>query len=176
MGCELLTLGFSALPVIRAFRNQHESLRDLASLNGSSPFEHQLNCTATALGRSPAEVQRLVMLWMFDKPCKWIRLFRRRPLLNEIESYRTQGGKTALVSDYPATTKLAALGAQDLFDTVVASGEPNGPPRLKPDPAGYLAAAQRLGIPPEHCLVIGDRPDADGAAAQAAGMAFRRIV
>jgi HAD superfamily hydrolase (TIGR01509 family) len=80
-----------------------------------------------------------------------------------------------LVSDYPALKKLHALGHANLFDTVVASGEAEGPRRLKPHPDGYLAAASRLGIEPEHCLVIGDRIDADGKAAEAAGMQFRLV-
>ncbi|MCB9916751.1 MAG: HAD hydrolase-like protein, partial [Planctomycetes bacterium] len=42
-------------------------------------------------------------------------------------------------------------------------------------PDGYLEAARRLGVAPAECLVVGDRDDADGAAARAAGMAFRRI-
>jgi HAD superfamily hydrolase (TIGR01509 family) len=46
---------------------------------------------------------------------------------------------------------------------------------LKPDPEGYLLAARTLGVEPAQCLVIGDRLDADGAAAQAAGMAFQHI-
>src|SRR5690606_40516027 len=52
-------------------------------------------------------------------------------------------------------------------------GESGGPSALKPAPDGYLKAALSLGVSPEHCLVIGDRDDADGAAARAAGMAFR---
>ena len=83
------------------------------------------------------------------------------------------GGRTAVVSDYPARKKLAALGEPELFEVVVASGEPGGPKRLKPDPEGYLRAAEALGVRPERCLVIGDRDDADGAAARAAGMQFR---
>jgi FMN phosphatase YigB (HAD superfamily) len=39
-----------------------------------------------------------------------------------------------------------------------------------------LRAAERLGVPAAHCLVLGDRLDADALAAQAAGMAFRRIL
>ena len=71
--------------------------------------------------------------------------------------------------------KLDALGAGDLFDCVVASGEPGGPELLKPHPDGMLKAARALGELPEACLVIGDRTDADGEAARRAGMAFRLI-
>ena len=64
---------------------------------------------------------------------------------------------------------------QDLFDVVVANGEEGGAPRLKPWPDGYQSAAERLGIAPERCLVVGDRQDADGAAAELAGMEFRLV-
>ena len=41
--------------------------------------------------------------------------------------------------------------------------------RGKPDPEGYLAAAKRLGVTPDACIVIEDAP-AGLAAARAAGM------
>jgi HAD superfamily hydrolase (TIGR01509 family) len=62
-----------------------------------------------------------------------------------------------------------------LFDRVVACGEPGGPNKLKPAPDGFLLAAKVLGVEPNRCLVIGDRTDADGAAAKASGMEFRLI-
>ncbi len=92
-----------------------------------------------------------------------------------IRDFRGRGGRTALVSDYPARDKLRAIGSLELFEVVVASGEPGGPLRLKPDPSGMLRAAEALGVAPAECLVIGDREDADGAAARAAGMTFRRV-
>ena len=64
---------------------------------------------------------------------------------------------------------------QGEFDVVVSNGEHPDLKRLKPAPDGMLLAAAELGVLPEHCLVIGDRDDADGAAARAAGMAFRLI-
>ena len=70
---------------------------------------------------------------------------------------------------------LRMQGVRELFDVVVASGEPGGPSRLKPHPGGMLKAADALGVAPRDCLVIGDREDADGVAAQAAGMAFRLV-
>jgi len=42
-------------------------------------------------------------------------------------------------------------------------------PRGKPDPAGYLLAAERLGLPPRECLAIEDSP-AGVRAARGAGM------
>lgn len=183
MALELLLGGWTAIPTLRRFRRCHEELRGLGktlppSTQLLSPFEHQLTLTATALAQPVEHVAQTVETWMMERPRKWIRCFRRRELLREIATYQQQGGLVALVSDYPLRTKLRALdGVSQVprFDVIVASGERDGPTSLKPAPDGYLAAAQALNIPPQACLVIGDRADADGAAAKAAGMDFRHI-
>jgi HAD superfamily hydrolase (TIGR01549 family) len=171
MAAELAVFGARSLVLLRRFRNEHEKLRRL-ELEGD-PFRIQIARTAEALGRSEREIETVVRSWMIERPARWLGLFRRKSLLAEIESFRSRGGRTALVSDYPARQKLAALGARELFDVVVASGEPGGPLRLKPHPNGMLRAAEALAVAPARCLVIGDRDDADGLAARAAGMAFR---
>jgi FMN phosphatase YigB (HAD superfamily) len=175
MAAELALGGWSALAVLRRFRQEHERLRRELVDPVPSPYALQLDRTAEALGRPRAEVEQLIEKWMIERPGKWLRRARRSGLLSEIADYRRGGGRTALVSDYPAKRKLAALGADTLFDVVVANGEPGGPGRLKPWPDGLLQAAAELGVPAERCLVLGDRDDADGAAARAAKMGFRRV-
>jgi HAD superfamily hydrolase (TIGR01549 family) len=179
MAGELLLGGWGAIGTLRRFRLEHERLRheQAAGLDGvdDDPFTVQLRRTAEALAVEATVVEARVREWMLERPGKWLRRAQRTALLQEIAAFRAAGGRTALVSDYPARAKLRALGVESLFEVVVASGEPNGPKRLKPHPQGYLRAAALLGVDPEHCLVIGDRDDADGAAAQAAKMAFRRI-
>ena len=61
---------------------------------------------------------------------------------------------------------LRALDISDLFDVVVSRWEVD---RGKPDPDIFLAAAERLGMLPAHCLVLEDAPPGI-AAAHAAGM------
>jgi HAD superfamily hydrolase (TIGR01509 family) len=175
MAAELGLFGLHKAARLRRFRHEHERLRAEASAPDGDPFREQLERTARGLGLPTAELEADVRSWMVERPARYLRWFRRSSLLAEVAAFREQGGRTALVSDYPAIRKLDALGARDLFEVVVASGEPNGPGRLKPAPDGYLRAARALGVAPEYCLVVGDREDADGAAARAAGMAFRRI-
>lgn len=178
MGLSLLTFGVPHLAALRRFRQEHEALRqeqaDAPDLTFSpSPFAVQLERTAEALGQKVSSLERIVQSWMFDRPGPWLRLSKNKSLLAEIRNFRGQGGKTALVSDYPASRKLQAMGIAELFDLVVANGETAGLVRLKPAPDAYLLAASELELPPHDCLVIGDREDADGEAARRAGMAFR---
>jgi len=177
MAAELLLLGWGAVATLRTFRHAHEALRATPSTTALelSPFQRQLEHAAAELGRPAGDVERVVREWMFERPLKWVARSKRRKLLGALGGFRARGGKTALVSDYPAQGKLAALGALELFELVVSNGEPGGPSQLKPDPEGYLSAASRLGVAPAQCLVIGDRDDADGAAARAAGMGFQLI-
>lgn len=181
MAVELVLFGRSAIKILRQFRHEHEAMREeqnagraLATAH-ESPFAAQLARTSEKLNLPVANVESAVRSWMIERPGKWISRFPRRALLAELRGFKDRGGRTALVSDYPAARKVEALGVRSLFDEVVANGEANGPRRLKPDPEGYLRAAELLGVQPARCLVIGDRDDADGAAARAANMSFRLV-
>ena len=175
MAAELMLFGLGDLSAIRAFRSEHEALREEGGEYSPSPFREQLERAAKSLGVSADALEPRVAEWMQQRPCKWIRRFARGPLIEELRAFRAKGGKTALVSDYPGSLKLEALGLARDFDAVVCNGEAGGPARLKPAPDGYLLAAERLGCEPEACLVIGDRDDADGEAARRGKMDFRKI-
>ncbi len=61
-------------------------------------------------------------------------------------------------------TLLDALGISDAFDALVAEEDAE---RGKPDPQGFLVAAERLGERPEDCVVIEDAPGGVEAAKRA---------
>ena len=63
----------------------------------------------------------------------------------------------------PTLRHLQAAGLP-LPDVLVAAEDT---PRGKPDPAGYLLAAQRLGVPPDDCIAVEDTPAGVRAAADA---------
>jgi HAD superfamily hydrolase (TIGR01509 family) len=175
MAAYLVTAGPRAFRIVARFRKEHEAMRVAMLECEPSPFEEQISRTSRALGIDRAEVAATVTRVMFEQPLVWLRRLKRHDLLREIATFREDGGRTAIVSDYPVKAKVEALDVGSLFDRVVACGEPDGPKRLKPAPDGYLLAAKVLGVEPTRCLVIGDRIDADGAAAKAAGMEFRHI-
>ena len=175
MALELVFAGPRRIAVISAFRSAHEHIRRSSFHDEGSPFAAQLAIAQQQTGEHADFIRATIDSWMFERPGKWIALFRRRRLIREISRYVEQGGKCALVSDYPASKKLRALGCEALFSAVVANGEPGGPNQLKPVPEGYLLAARTLGVVPRECLVIGDRSDADGEAARRANMSFRKV-
>src|SRR5690242_7190621 len=101
MAAELLTTGRDAIRALQQFRRHHERLRE-NPVEAPDQYRIQLERTAESLCLSPEALSEVVMEWMHDRPGRWIRLFRRRSLLDEIAQHRARGGKTALVSDYPA--------------------------------------------------------------------------
>ncbi|HVZ93476.1 MAG TPA: HAD family phosphatase [Phycisphaerales bacterium] len=89
--------------------------------------------------------------------------------LNLIRAASAAGLPLAVCSaafEHEIRAVLGHLAITNHFRTIVAFDHV---PRAKPDPAGYLLAAQRLGIPPSDCIAIEDSPRGV-TAARAAGM------
>ena len=81
-----------------------------------------------------------------------------------------RGLRLAVVSNWDVGLHghLARLELEGLFDAVVTSAEAGAP---KPDPAVFLLALERLGVPPRHAAHVGDS-QADEEGARAAGVRF----
>jgi putative hydrolase of the HAD superfamily len=71
--------------------------------------------------------------------------------------------------------KVAATGLGPLFGAVVVTDRLGGREARKPRPGGLLAVAERLGVPADRMLVIGDRPAKDVAVAAAVGARAIRV-
>jgi beta-phosphoglucomutase len=104
------------------------------------------------------------------------RLLRERGLeaapgaFDWLARLRAAGWKQALASSAPRPNIDAVFEALSLgrfLDAVVSADEVG---RGKPDPAIFLEAARRLGLPPRRCVVVEDAP-AGLEAARRAGMA-----
>lgn len=131
---------------------------------------------ADAIHTSPQNAQQwynkrymplMVRLIGKDHPTgKWVLPF--------IEECKAKGIKTVVLSDYGyAYEKLQALGiSPTLFDWVISAPELGG---LKPAPELLYKVAEKIGIPPEQCLVIGDRDDTDGELARQTKAQFYKM-
>lgn len=134
---------------------------------------HVFDTALAAFGISAeaALVQDLVSLYRAHRPR--IALYPgARELLARL---RRAGFRTGLVTDglpIMQRRKVEALDLERAVDAVVYSWELDAP---KPDPAGFLAALARLGARPADCVVVGDNPHHDMAAARAIGARAIRV-
>ena len=157
------------LNILRPYRAAQERLRAERVLpNGEDP---QAVLVARGLSLPLNEVNDVVRRWMRQAPLPYVRLCRRRGLLRRIRRWRELGVPMAVYSDYPPQDKLRRLGLDFLLDTALCSQDAEAR-AFKPNPRGFLAAAQRLGLPPEELVYVGDRVDVDLRGAEAAGMGW----
>jgi HAD superfamily hydrolase (TIGR01509 family) len=99
-----------------------------------------------------------------------------KPVAEVVEHVEAKYGKIPLGVVSGSTREsvvnsLTTIGLLDRFNTIVASEDYT---RSKPAPDAFLLAAERLGVPPESCLVFEDA-DIGIQAATAAGMASVRV-
>lgn len=151
-----------ALRTLRTFRHVREELGNAPDV---SFLEAQYARTASRHNMTPQEVQSLATEWMEQRPLPLLAACRYAGVEELFAALRAQGKHIAVFSDYPALDKLEALGLR--ADSVVCATDATIG-RLKPDPAGLHEILRMSGAAPERAVMIGDRPDRDGAAARAA--------
>lgn len=84
--------------------------------------------------------------------------------------------QVGLLTDGPARagrSKLRALGWSDHFDAAVVTGEVGAD---KPDPRGFEVVCERLAVPPDEAVYVGDDPELDVAGAVDAGLAVVQVL
>ncbi len=86
-----------------------------------------------------------------------------------LENLRAAGFTLGVISNRSAsfTAELASLGLEQYFSLAIAAGEVNC---WKPEPEIFWHALERLGIPPQEAVYVGDNFYADIIGAQNAGM------
>ena len=85
-----------------------------------------------------------------------------------VERLRRDGWRQAIASSAPRANvdvMLAAVGIASRIDAVVSAEDVRAG---KPDPEVFLTAAERLGVPPERCIVVEDAAAGIEAARRAA--------
>jgi putative hydrolase of the HAD superfamily len=141
-------------------------------------FRHKWAELAKHLGHPPTSTGTMVALG-FDL-AEWIAwrdarvrpedvLTRDEPLRAFLEQLRSRYVLAIVTNNSVemAHRTLRAIGIDDLFDHVFTVQDMG---LIKPDPEIYRRAAEAMGVPPQQCLSVGDRPHIDLAPAAAAGM------
>lgn len=153
------------LRVIKAYRQLREQLAEAEA----EQFESQLlAATAASTGVPAPKIAAIVAEWMETRPLAYLRSCRY-PGLDTLFAGLKQSGKViGILSDYPAHAKLGALGLA--ADHVVSAPEARVG-RLKPHPKGLQVLMEDAGFGAAQTLLIGDRVERDGYAAERAGAA-----
>lgn len=92
--------------------------------------------------------------------------------LDVVRAVRDMGLRTAVNTNRPCTCDmfepdLPYFGLDGLFDVIVCSGDTGF---VKPHPSTFHLVLEKLGVPPEAALMIGDSCERDCAPAKALGM------
>jgi HAD superfamily hydrolase (TIGR01549 family) len=173
MAVELMTIVFrrplragQTWRTLAAYRKTQERLR-CQSMTGVARM--QLHVAAERAGLTAEQVEAIVNEWMFERPLKYLRWCRASGLFDLLAFLDRRGLNLGVLSDYPAETKLQALGLAGRFSVVLSSSDPDVG-AFKPNPRGFLLASERWHVDPSEVLVVGDRVEVDARGAAAAGM------
>ena len=160
----LSTRSARTIRVLSAYRRVRERLGD----EEQDQFEATLlKQTATLTQVAPEAVSDLVTEWLIKRPLPYLSNAMVRGTADLFLGARSRGRKIAVLSDYPATAKLGAMGLT--ADHIVSACDP-AIQRLKPDPRGLFACMELAGSTSSSTLMIGDRVDRDGLMAKRAGV------
>ncbi len=135
----------------------------------NSLSEEQIRRACRSSGISESIMACHVSTWMEQAPLDLLAPAMRDGVLELLQDAKNRSVRLAVWSDYPAMSKLKAMGLDLMFDAVI-SAQSNEVQRFKPDPRGMEILLDRLGVNRNQALYIGDRLEVDGVAATRAGV------
>lgn len=119
---------------------------------------------------SAEEAQKIIIHWMHKKPLQYLREFRDERAAAMIEQLKKEGKHVVVYSDYPTEEKLKALEIN--VDNSFFPGH-HGIGCLKPNPKGLEYIIAYYQVDKSKVIMIGDRLEKDGKAAEAAGINYK---
>ena len=163
VGYTLASRSLETLRTLRLYRKIRETMGE-QEVDG---FDRVLIArTAREAGAEQAKVQSLVREWMEQRPLAHIRACRYPQVAELFAALKSRNKIIGIFSDYPAVEKLRAM---DLKADIVVSAADVG--ILKPNPRGLAVIMTAAGVGPQETILIGDRIERDGEAAQRIGAA-----
>ena len=159
--------GMRTARILAAYRQAQEDMRADTAVGDLT--EVQLLAASARTGVDLAEVARCVTRWMDVAPLALLPRCAEHDLVESLDLLRSWGLRLAVLSDYPAHAKLAALGIADHFDHVLCAQDADIG-RFKPHPRGLEVALQRLELDAAEVLYVGDRSEVDAVSAAAANI------
>jgi FMN phosphatase YigB (HAD superfamily) len=151
--------------LIYHYRRAQEHLRRCPEPSAGT----QLRLSCEWSGMPPSEAAIAIARWMDDVPLPLLARCLRPCIVDLLQAARSRGIRLGLLSDYPATRKLQAMGLDKYF-SVVLSAQDIRVGAFKPSPRGLTLMLEELGVEPARAVYVGDRPFVDGETARRAGV------
>jgi putative hydrolase of the HAD superfamily len=153
-----------------AFTKTRHRLRQTAAVAGETSFYdlQALTCAKELGARDGDAVKTAIARQVYGTVEKYFDGIRPYPHVKEALCAMKNGGvRLAVLSDFPLGRKLEILRLSGMWDAELCSEEIGA---LKPHPLPFLRLAERLDLPPERILYVGNNPKYDVAGAKNAGM------
>lgn len=151
------------LLILKKYRQVREHFQNAES---ASIEDTIYNETAALTHTSPVIVRKIIKKWIYDKPLFKLPLYKDHTAAGFMQSLRNKYILTVVYSDYPVKDKLNVL---DIHPDYYFSGDNININCLKPNPKGIRYIINLFGILPEDILIVGDRMEKDGKAADSIG-------
>lgn len=168
----MLAACFPFWRTLRVGRAVREELRGRIFVDGAALLDEEARVAAERLERDPASTKSQLHALFNVRLARVLAKTGPRPALRaQLQRLCDDGVAIAVISDRGhVQAKLEALGLADLPWRALVSADDEGV--LKPSPVLWQRCAARCGVDVAAMLHVGDRDDADGAGARAAGCGF----
>jgi putative hydrolase of the HAD superfamily len=153
---------------IGCFRRVREELRSFGEPEGCLAKLQYIEA-AKQIGEEPEAMERVVSEWLYQRPLKYLRFWRRPGIEAFLSMLEQKGIQVGVFSDYPVIDRLRALDLLERISLALCATDP-AINAFKPHPKGFLRACAIWRLCPEEVLYVGDRPEVDAVGAAAAGM------
>ena len=159
------------LLVIKRYRQIREHWEQYESGEASAQTldEKQYTAVAAKTGTTPERVKTAVRFFMHEMPLQVLLPYRDEILKDFIDVLHEKKKTVVIYSDYPVEAKLACLGIT--ADACYTSGDACIG-CMKPDPKGLKVILNALGCDCADAVMVGDRYEKDGLAAERNGVDY----
>jgi len=171
LNIRILPFAFREWNLLSAFGKTREIIRqeqEKGFLPQGDFYEYQAEITAKLLSVHPGQLKEKIERLIYRG---WEPLFKNVKLFKGVhetlDTLKKSGLKLGLLSDFPPETKLEYLGVAGYWDAVHCSERCNA---LKPHPMSFLEIAEKMSLPPEKILYVGNSHRYDVTGAARAGM------
>jgi HAD superfamily hydrolase (TIGR01549 family) len=153
------------LMIIKKYREVREHWTEENDNLDKAQYEYVAKLKHT----SKEHVQTVIEYYMHKVPLKFLLQYRDNELAKLIDNLKEKGIKVIIYSDYPSEDKLKALEIS--ADYCYCSADPRIG-TMKPDPKGLKVILSDMKLDSKEVLMVGDRMENDGLAAQANDMDY----